>query len=307
MKTLEVCAGAGGMALGLEAAGWKHSTLLDNDEWACATLRHNRPEWNVIQADIATLDGRAFDGIDLFAGGLPCPPFSQAGKQLGPEDERDLFPEGLRLISECRPKAVMIENVYGFMFKKFDSHREAFIDDLESLGYLAFERILTATDYGVPQKRRRYILVALRPQYAEGFAWPEKQARPPSVGEAVKDIIASGGWEGAEAWAAKAKRFAPTILGGSKNSKSPALGPTSTRREWERLGFNSKSIANMPPGANFPLDGAPRVTLKVLARLQGFPDHWTFLGNRNAKWQQIGNALPAPLAEAVGRSILAAL
>ena len=114
LKSIEICAGAGGQALGLEQAGFDHVALVEIEPPACATLRLNRPSWNVIEGDVHEFSASEYRGeVDLLAGGVPCPPFSVAGKQLGAEDERDLFPEALRLISECDPRAVMIENVKG--------------------------------------------------------------------------------------------------------------------------------------------------------------------------------------------------
>ena len=110
-----MCAGAGGQALGLEQAGFEHSAVVEIDNWCCETLRLNRPRWTVHEGDLNAFDARAYRGIDLLAGGLPCPPFSVAGKQLGDKDERNLFPAALRIVDETRPKAIMIENVRGFL------------------------------------------------------------------------------------------------------------------------------------------------------------------------------------------------
>ena len=113
LTVLELCAGAGGQALGYDQAGFEHAGLVEIDKHACATLRVNRPEWNVMQRDLTGFSGTSFKGVDLIAGGLPCPPFSVAGKQLGRNDERNLFPPAIRLVDETRPRAVMIENVRG--------------------------------------------------------------------------------------------------------------------------------------------------------------------------------------------------
>jgi len=115
LTTFELCAGAGGQALGFEQAGIEHVALVEIDSHACKTMRFNRPKWNVIQADICDFDASAFRGVDIVSGGLPCPPFSVAGKQLGKDDERNLFPAAIRIIDEVRPRAVMIENVRGIL------------------------------------------------------------------------------------------------------------------------------------------------------------------------------------------------
>lgn len=141
MQCIEICAGAGGQALGLEMAGFKHVALVEYEKDYCDVLRHNRPSWNVICQDIHSYDGRPFKNkIDLLAGGVPCPPFTKAGKQLGNEDERDLFPEAIRLIDEINPKAVMIENVKGFLDTKFDSYRESILSSIEHISKINYEK-----------------------------------------------------------------------------------------------------------------------------------------------------------------------
>ena len=137
LLSVEICAGAGGQALGLEMAGFKHKALVEIDRHCRNTLRHNRPDWHVVegdQSDVRQFDGKPFRGIDLFAGGVPCPPFSKAGKQLGKQDERDLFPDALRLIDESRPRAVMLANVRGFLDKTFMEYRQNIKRQLEKMG-----------------------------------------------------------------------------------------------------------------------------------------------------------------------------
>src|SRR5687768_2358113 len=123
LTSVEICAGAGGQAIGLDQAGFKHVALVENDADACATLRLNRHRWNILQQDVTRWDASEFQGVDLFAGGVPCPPFSKAGKQLGPADERDLFPAALKRIGECQPRAVLLENVRGLMDPAFAGYR----------------------------------------------------------------------------------------------------------------------------------------------------------------------------------------
>ena len=115
LTSVEICAGAGGQALGLSMAGFHHLVLVEYEKEYCEVLKMNRPDWNVVCADVHDFDGTPYKGVDLFAGGVPCPPFSAAGKQLGKDDERDLFPEAIRLIREIEPKAVMLENVRGIL------------------------------------------------------------------------------------------------------------------------------------------------------------------------------------------------
>src|SRR3989338_308474 len=150
-SVLEICAGGGGQAVGLEAAGFELEGAVEIEPVACSTLRLNRPHWNVIEKDVQDIDGRQYRGIDLFAGGIPCPPFSIAGKQLGPDDERDLFPQALRLISEINPAAIMLENVKGFASEKFEWYRKQFLQIISAKGYAPRRKVLNASDFGVPQ------------------------------------------------------------------------------------------------------------------------------------------------------------
>jgi DNA (cytosine-5)-methyltransferase 1 len=307
LTVLEICAGAGGQSLGLELAGFIHVGAVDNDPDACETLRLNRPEWEVIEDDVAGVYGKAFKGIDLLAGGVPCPPFSIAGKQLGEDDERDLFPQALRLIRETQPRAVLLENVRGLASARFDSYRSSLLSELEALGYAADWRILNACDFGVPQLRPRFLLVALRPDYVKGFLWPDPGLPPYTVGEAIGDLVGSRGWPGAARWRANARGIAPTIVGGSKKHGGPDLGPTRARAEWQKLGVDGRGIADVPPGPEFPLNGQPRLTNRMVARIQGFPDRWEFAGGKTSAYRQVGNAFPPPVAMAVGSSIACAL
>ena len=307
LSVLEICAGAGGQAIGLEAAGWHHAAVVDNDPYACETLRRNRPSWHVIEDDVAELDGEQFRGIDLLAGGVPCPPFSIAGDQLGEDDERDLFPQALRLVGESRPSAVMLENVRGFATSRFERYRRWLLDELTALGYVPEWSLLRASDFGVPQLRPRFVLVALRPKYASRFEWPEPGAEAPTVGETLKDLMAAGGWMGASAWAEGADTIAPTIVGGSKKHGGPDLGPTRARRTWRTLGVDGLGLADSPPPPDHSPADLPRLTVRMVARLQGFPDDWIISGGKTAAHRQVGNAFPPPVAYAVGVAIGAAL
>ncbi len=306
--SVEVCAGAGGQALGLEQAGFEHLDLVEIDAWACKTLRANRPQWRVSEGDLKDFDVSAYKGVDLYAGGLPCPPFSIAGKQLGESDERNLFTIAIEQIAVCKPKAVMIENVKGMLDKSFDAYRQWILSTLLKMGYQAHWKLLNAADYGVPQLRPRLILVALKGAAADRFEWPRVQATVPlTVGETVGDLMAAGGWKGANAWGPRANRIAPTIVGGSKKHGGPDLGPTRARRAWAELGVNGIGIADAPPDAGFPVDEMPKLTTRMVARLQGFPDNWHFEGRKTNAYRQVGNAFPPPVARAVAGRILKCL
>jgi DNA (cytosine-5)-methyltransferase 1 len=303
--SLELCAGAGGQALGLEHAGFHHVALVENDPAACNTLRLNRPNWTVFEKDLNHFDGRLYRGVDLVAGGFPCPPFSVAGKQLGAADERDLFPAGLRVIEEVRPKAVMIENVRGILAPAFLDYRAWVDQQLTKLGYVTGWRLLNAADFGVPQLRPRVVIVAIAKNYSDRFDWPKYRSSPPTVGEALFDLMSSRGWRGAAEWRRRANNIAPTVVGGSKKHGGPDLGPTRARQAWAELGVDGLGIAEFPPEEDF--EGNPRLTVRMVARLQGFPDSWGLWGRKTAAYRQVGNAFPPPVAFAVAGAISRAI
>jgi DNA (cytosine-5)-methyltransferase 1 len=311
--SVEICAGAGGQALGLEKARFKHLACVEIDAAACETLRFNRRNWNIIEADLRSWEpASSLVGVDLLAGGVPCPPFSIAGRQLGREDERDLFPEVIRLASELQPRAIMIENVRGLLGKKFDGYRDEVVRELKELGYeFCGWELLNAADYGVPQARLRSILVAMVPEAAVHYRWPGPKARRKTVGQALKTLMASGGWDGAAEWAKGAQGVAPALVGGSKKHGGADLGPTRAKTAWKKLGVDALGVADGPPQPS-PEDTSqpermPRLTVEMAAVIQGFPPSWKFQGRKTAAYRQVGNAFPPPVAEAVGKAIHAAL
>ena len=306
LTCLEICAGAGGQAIGLENAGFEHVALVEYESDYCAVLRNNRPNWNVICADIHMFDGAPYANIDLLAGGVPCPPFSVASKQLGEHDERDLFPEAIRLISEIRPRAVMLENVRGLLDPKFDAYRNSILSRIRALGYSVQIKLLQASDYGVPQIRPRVVIVGIRLGEIGKFSYPppsKKQA--PSVGESLRNLMGANGWRGLNEWVERADKVAPTIVGGSKKHGGPDLGPTRARRAWAELGVDGLGIANEAPGEDFK--GMPKLTKEMIAAIQGFPANWDFGKKKTLACRMIGNAFPPPVANAIGRRIRKAL
>lgn len=317
--SIELCAGAGGQALGLHKAGFKHKLLIEIDKDASKTLAYNNSihslGWEKILEGcvqhFAENSAHEYKGVDIVAGGVPCPPFSKAGKQLGQDDERDLFPAALKIVEKIDPKAVMLENVAGLLDPKFNEYRLQIDTKLNEMGYTTFWKLHHASDYGVPQLRPRVILVALKPQFAKFFSWPEEKVTPPTVGEALFDLMASNGWEGAEEWKLKANKIAPTLVGGSKKHGGPDLGPTRARMAWKELHVNGSILGNEPPEKNFKgykdkeeYKGMPLITVRMAARIQGFPDWWEFVGKKTAAYRQVGNAFPPPVAEHIGKSII---
>ena len=303
---LELCAGGGGQALGLEMAGFHHAAAVEYEPQFCTTLRTNRPHWNVVQQDVRNLRPNDFTGIDLLAAGVPCPPFSIAGKQLGSDDERDMFPAALAIVEGVRPRGVLFENVPGFASDKFKDYRNGLIATLVKLGYQPEWRVLQAAEFGVPQLRPRFVLVALREADAAFFRWPIRSRAPQTVGETLVDLMGSNGWLGAEGWAEKACGIGPTVVGGSKKHGGPDLGPTRARAQWKQLHVDGIGISNEPPNEAFPEHGVPKLTVRMVARIQGFPDTWQFTGKKTISYRQVGNAFPPPVARAVGRAVISA-
>ena len=303
LTAIEICAGAGGQALGLALAGFTHVALIEYEIEYCNVLKTNRPDWNVVCDDIHNFSGKQYyNKIDLLAGGVPCPPFSVAGKQLGEADERDLFPEAIRLISEINPRAVMIENVRGLLDSRFDKYRNSILNNIKELGYKVQIKLLNASDFGVPQLRPRVIIIAIRNDIKKEFCYPEAQPQLKlTVGEAIGDLMNANHWSGYSEWLEKANRIAPTVVGGSKKHGGPDLGPVRARKAWEAIGVDGLGIANTPPESDFV--GNPRLTPRMLARIQGFPDTWNFGKKKTSACRMIGNAFPPPVAKAVGEKI----
>lgn len=310
---VEICAGAGGQALGLHRAGFKTELAIELDPTAAETLSANLGV-EVAVGDVADPNvwtPADFAGVDLFAGGVPCPPFSIAGKQLGSSDERDLFAWAVEQVGVIQPRAVLLENVRGLASSRFSGYRQRIIDRLAQLGYVADWRLIYSADHGVAQLRPRFILVALRPEDAPYFRWPAPQRRTKKVGTLLRDLMAENGWEHADEWSKLANGIAPTLVGGSKKHGGADLGPTRAKQAWRELFVDGRGIADAAPDSSAPSarELMPRLTLPMVARLQGWSarDGWEFKGRKTAQYRQIGNAFPPPVAKAVGCAIADAL
>ncbi|MGW0779805.1 DNA cytosine methyltransferase [Streptomyces sp. NPDC002913] len=338
LEVVEICAGAGGQSLGLERAGFRHRLAVELDPQAAETLRCNLVEFlgfseeeardSVKIGDVAdpNIWNPALDAanLDLLAGGVPCPPFSIAGKQLGTSDERDLFAWAIELCGKVQPKALLLENVRGLSANRFAGYRQHVLDRLKEHGYIAEWQLLQADEFGVSQLRPRFVLIALQREFAPYFEWPDRRpGSAKSVGELLVDLMGANGWEGAQKWADAANGIAPTIVGGSKKHGGADLGPTRAKRAWAEKGVDAMGVANEAPSADGPpvIEGVPRpkLTTAMVARIQGWQDadsegnggeddfRWRFHGRKTSVYRQIGNAFPPPVAKALGVSIRNAL
>ena len=312
LSVVEICAGAGGQSLGLEQAEFAHLAAVEIDPDACNTLLLNRPGWNVIEGDVtdpAIFDAVQYEGVNLLAGGVPCPPFSIAGDQLGAEDERDLFAFAVHLLEQLHADGLLLENVRGLSTRRFAGYRARVLEMLEDWGYWAEWKLLHASDFGVPQLRPRFILVALKEEFAPYYEWPTTDVAPPTVGETLYAEMAKDDWPGADTWREAASGIAPTIVGGSKKHGGADLGPTRAKAAWRKLSVDGMGIANERPDRTTRPDHVPRLTNEMVALIQGWrpEDEWKFTGRKTAKYRQIGNAFPPPVAQAIGSRIAQAL
>jgi DNA (cytosine-5)-methyltransferase 1 len=318
--SLEICAGAGGQALGLEQAGFEPVMLIDDDQDCCETLRANRPHWDVlhqcVREFVAAEHPQVLD-VDLLSGGVPCTPYSVAGRQHGDTDERDLLEVAIYLAYEVRPRAIMIENVSELVtHRKFAKIKENVQQHLAHLGYKHDWQVLDAQQFGVPQRRRSSILVAMGPDDFARFHWPAPQGPAPTVADVLYPSMCSRGWKHAERWARMADDVAPTLVGGSKKHGGADLGPDRAKTAWSKMGVNGNSLADTSPGpdAGFELgqgrlgrSGLPKLTIHQAALIQGFPEDWKFTGRKTPSYRQVANAFPPPVATAVGTQIAQAL
>lgn len=326
--SIELFAGAGGLALGMHKAGFKHILLNEVDAMACATLRQNHPEWNVYQGDIHKIDFTPLrDKVDFLSGGFPCQAFSFAGKKGGFNDTRGtLFFEMARAIKEARPKVFMGENVKGLLSHDGGKTLATIKNVISELGYTLIEpRVLKAVMYQVPQKRERLILVAIRNDYADkvSFSWPSPYKRVLTLRDAFKkgilynsDVPVSEG----QSYPEKKRRVLSMVPEGGDwrdlpediqkeyMGKSFYLGGGKTGMA-RRLSMDEPSLtltcapAQKQTERCHPVETRP-LTVREYARIQTFPDDWQFVGSMSDKYKQIGNAVPVNLSWAIGRSLI---
>lgn len=324
----ELFAGGGGLALGMEKAGFRHLLLNEFDHNACETLRANRPQWNIIEGDIHDIDFTPYKGkIDFLSGGFPCQAFSYAGKRLGFEETRGtLFFELARAVKEIQPLVFMGENVRGLFEHDKGRTLQTIKDVIAELGYTLIEpRVLRALQYNVPQKRERLILIAIRNDVAPfvEFKWPDvcpsvrtlrdaffagelydtdvplsDGQKYPASKQQVMELVPEGGdWRNLPEDVARTYMKGSYDLGGGKTGMA------------RRLAMDEPSLtltcapAQKQTERCHPLETRP-LTIREYARIQTFPDDWHFCGNLTAQYKQIGNAVPVNLAWAIGRSLI---
>ena len=327
-KAVELFAGAGGMAIGWEEAGLKSVLLNDFDKYCCATLRKNRPDWNVIQGDVAELDYSPFKGsaIDVVSGGFPCQAFSYAGKKLGFEDTRGtLFYEFARAVKETTPKIFVAENVRGLLKHQNGNTIQTMVNVMRSLGYTVLEpKLLKAIYYKVPQKRERLIIVGIRKDLpVDGFEFPSPFPKTYTVRDALKaselfdsDVPVSDGQKYPKRKAQIMKmvppggywRDLPKPIQQEYMKRSYYLGGGKTgmarRMSWDEPSLTlTCAPAQKQTERCHPEETRP-FTVREYARLQTFPDNWEFSGSQTQQYKQIGNAVPVNLAKAIGQEIV---
>ena len=325
---VELFAGAGGLAIGMEQAGFNSVLLNEIDKNACATLRKNRPEWNVLEGDISEIDFSKYkDTVDILSGGFPCQAFSYAGNKQGFEDARGtLFFEYARAVKEINPKVIVAENVRGLLKHDDGKTLQTIKNIIDKLGYeLVDPRVLKAVFYCVPQKRERLLLIAIRKDLASGveFKWPSPYKRIMTMKDALKkgdlydtDVPLSDGQKYPERKSeilAKVPeggywRDLPDDLQREYMMKSYFLGGGRTgmarRLAWDEPSLTltcapaQKQTERCHPSETRPL------TVREYARIQTFPDSWKFCGSISSQYKQIGNAVPVNLAFAVARSLI---
>ncbi|MFJ4691978.1 DNA cytosine methyltransferase [Streptomyces sp. NPDC088766] len=318
LSFVDVCAGAGGLASGLESAGFSPVLLLDSKHQACETLLANRPDWNVVREDLIEFlpdeHPEVFD-VDLLSAGLPRVKASAAVGRADSDQELRLLTATIYLVHSIQPRALLLENLPALVESPAYADVRDFIQkELAHLGYQFCWFVLNAADFGVPQERRQGILVALKEEWFHGFAPPEPTVdEHVSVGRALLRSMKARGWRSAEGWAAQASSVAPTLVGGSDNRGGADLGPSGTKRAWARMGVNAGAMADEVPGADYewPQANDPsqmiKITVDQAALLQSFPPEWHITGRKTARYRQIGHATPPPVGKALGTAIATAL
>jgi len=330
-QSIELFAGAGGMALGMEKAGLKHLLLNDFDRYATETLKKNRPHWDVIHGDVGQIDFKPYKSkVDVLTGGFPCQTFSYAGKKMGMEDTRGtLFYEFARALKESQPTLFLAENVKGLFSHDKGRTLQTMVDVFESMGYeVLAPKVLKAIHFHVPQKRERVFIVGIKKEYANKvkFTWPEASDElytlkdalkkgslfssdvPVSQGQAypekkkqVLDLVPAGGyWRDLPLELQKDYMMKSFYLGGGKTG-------IARRIAWDEACLTLTCSPAQKQTERCHPDETRPFQVREYARIQTFPDEWTFAGSMNQQYKQIGNAVPVNLAFALGTSLVQTL
>lgn len=313
LSFLDVCSGAGGLALGLEQAGFEPVLLLDDLKVACETLHLNRPDWDVLNMDLLEFvpdEHRQVYDVDLLSAGLPRVDATATGVRPDSIGVK-LLNATMDLLSGVQPAALLIENVPDLVQKsRYRKARANAEKELEHLGYRCTWFVIDAADYGVPQHRKQGILVAFKGDLIDAFEVPKPLVdNRITAGEALKESMASRGWPHAAEWAAGASQIAPTIVGGSPNRGGADLGPTGSKKAWAKLGVDGRSLADELPDAGHQWQPGDlvKLTIEQAAHLQAFPHDWRFSGGKTARYRQVGHASPPPVGRVLGEAIRVAL
>ena len=326
-STMELFAGCGGLALGLELAGLETIALNEINKHACATLRKNRPEWHVIEEDIITFVKNGINQyiknipqIDLISGGYPCQAFSYAGRRLGLEDTRGtMFYSYAELLKQIKPKMFLVENVKGLLTHDNGATLKTMIDIFEDIGYHVVYQTLNAKNYGVAQKRERLAIIGVRKEYyRKGVipSFPKPSERLVTLGEVIKDVPISEGAKYPDKkrkildlvppggyWRDLPEKIAREYMGVSYYSGGGRTG-MARRLSWDEQSLTlTCSPAQKQTERCHPSETRP-FTVREYARIQSFPDTWEFEGSMNEKYKQIGNAVPVHFATAIGLAIV---
>ncbi|MDI9858532.1 DNA (cytosine-5-)-methyltransferase [Flectobacillus rhizosphaerae] len=325
-SVIELFAGAGGLAIGLEQAGIECTALNEIDKWACETLRRNRPHWNVLEGDIKSFNFSEYHNqVDLVTGGFPCQAFSYAGKKLGLDDARGtLFYEFARAVQEINPLICVGENVRGLLSHENGKTLQGMISILNEIGYNVVPiQVLKAVNYKVPQKRERLILVGIRKDIDIPFEYPKPYKKIYNLSDALKkgELFDTDVPESDGAKYPKSKKVVldlvppkgywrdlPLDVQKSYMGKSFYLGGGKTGMA-RRIGWDEPSLtltcspAQKQTERCHPEETRP-FTVREYARIQTFPDDWKFAGSTSQQYKQIGNAVPVNLGREVGYSIV---
>jgi len=316
---IELFAGGGGLALGLEQAGINTLLHVDNDKASCETLKRNRPNWNVVCSDVTKVDYIPYQGIvDIVTGGFPCQAFSYAGKKLGFEDTRGtLFYEFARCVKETQPQMFLAENVKGLLTHENGKTLQTIIEIFSALGYNVQYKLLNAVNYGVPQKRERVVIIGTRDNLTFSYPEPQKQIKtlrdaldnvPLSEGqkysanrEKVLKLVPQGG-----CWRDLPKDIQKTFMGKSYYSGGGRTG-MARRIAWNEPSLTLTCSPSQKQTERCHPDETRPFTVREYARIQTFPDNWEFCGGMGDKYKQIGNAVPVEFARQLGFALINAL